>query len=167
MARYSLLSEHISFFTKHGAIDFEELITEAEADCLKKGASTYNLWQQSEECKKIIAEKRLGKIAGELTSSKTIILAFDQKLEPGHYSLQTMSCLRPLVCGLLLNLVSRKGSFVADAFFLKEPALLIAYGGERTLYTLNPSDPHTHLLKKQGYVFGDVVNSSTHPVVCY
>lgn len=43
--------------------------------------------------------------------------------------------------------------------------LLIVYTKETALYIHNPMDPHTHALKKLGYVFGDRLRSSTHPIV--
>jgi hypothetical protein len=41
--------------------------------------------------------------------------------------------------------------------------LLFLYAEEDALYTLNPLDPHTHALKRMGYVFGDRLKETTHP----
>ena len=43
--------------------------------------------------------------------------------------------------------------------------LLIVYTEDKTLYRLNHDDPQTHLYKKMGYVFGDKLKNTTHPLV--
>jgi len=41
--------------------------------------------------------------------------------------------------------------------------LLFVYAEEGVAYMLNPLDPHTHYLKRLGYVFGDRLKETTHP----
>ncbi|HSW86618.1 MAG TPA: hypothetical protein VLG49_03865 [Rhabdochlamydiaceae bacterium] len=43
--------------------------------------------------------------------------------------------------------------------------LLIVYCSDKTIYTLEKNDLFTHVLKKQGYVFGDHLRSTTHPIL--
>lgn len=43
--------------------------------------------------------------------------------------------------------------------------ILIAYTSETTLYRYCEDDPHTHIYKKMGYVFGDRLKNSSHPLV--
>jgi len=43
--------------------------------------------------------------------------------------------------------------------------LLIVYGEEKSLYTYQETDLHTHGLKKFGYVFGDRLKNTTHPTL--
>lgn len=43
--------------------------------------------------------------------------------------------------------------------------LLIAYAPHKIQYRHNPTNPHAHTLKRLGYVFGDLLNETTHPVV--
>lgn len=42
---------------------------------------------------------------------------------------------------------------------------VIAYGSDRLCYTLNELDPITHLIKRFGYVFGDLMKEDTHPLI--
>ena len=43
--------------------------------------------------------------------------------------------------------------------------LLIVYAEYKSLYTYQKINPYTHTLKKFGYVFGDRLKNSTHPVL--
>ena len=43
--------------------------------------------------------------------------------------------------------------------------LLLAYASAQPVYRFQPSDPHTHFLKQYGYVFGDTLPETTHPVL--
>ena len=43
--------------------------------------------------------------------------------------------------------------------------ILLTYVPQTTVYILNQSDSHTHLLKKLGYGFGDKLLDSMHPIV--
>ncbi|HXF28691.1 MAG TPA: hypothetical protein VN457_02490 [Chlamydiales bacterium] len=42
---------------------------------------------------------------------------------------------------------------------------LVVYADERSQYILQEKDPHTHLLKKQGYGFGDHLKEEHHPLI--
>jgi len=43
---------------------------------------------------------------------------------------------------------------------------LIVYTSARSLYILQPEDPHTHALKHLGYVFNDKLSDKLHPLIC-
>jgi len=43
--------------------------------------------------------------------------------------------------------------------------LLIAFGEDNLVYKLQSNDPNSHTLKNEGYVFGDKLNASTHPLI--
>jgi hypothetical protein len=43
--------------------------------------------------------------------------------------------------------------------------LILAYSSANAVYRLLPSDTHTHFLKNFGYVFGDQLKESTHPLL--
>lgn len=43
--------------------------------------------------------------------------------------------------------------------------LMIVYTETQANYILQPNDPHTHDLKKLGYVFNDKLSDKTHPIV--
>jgi hypothetical protein len=44
--------------------------------------------------------------------------------------------------------------------------LLITYAEDRSNYVLRQGDPHTHVLKRLGYGFGDSLGQATHPILC-
>jgi len=43
--------------------------------------------------------------------------------------------------------------------------LLIVYTEKRALYRLEENDPHTHELKKLGYIYGEQLKNTTHPII--
>jgi hypothetical protein len=43
--------------------------------------------------------------------------------------------------------------------------LLVAYAPKQAIYHLENKDPHTHAWKRLGYVFGDSLNDSVHPII--
>lgn len=47
----------------------------------------------------------------------------------------------------------------------KQRFLLIAYATMRAVYAFEENDPHTHALKKLGYVFGDRLGEACHPIL--
>lgn len=42
---------------------------------------------------------------------------------------------------------------------------LIVYANNNAYYQLEPQDPHTHMLKRLGYVFNDKLNDRLHPII--
>ncbi len=45
--------------------------------------------------------------------------------------------------------------------------LLICFTQQKARYKLETKDYHTHLLKKEGYAFGDLLLNTTHPLLHY
>jgi hypothetical protein len=108
-------------------------------------------------------------------------------------TLHEMSCIQGIVCGCLLQLSSSKqNSSETSEGFIPIPKkagsgiffspdlplsfdylihtsnmqqLLIVYAEDKSLYTYLETDPHTHTLKKLGYVFGDRLKNATHPIL--
>jgi hypothetical protein len=106
-------------------------------------------------------------------------------------SLNAFSCANPLSGALIIRLSetpidpcdpqvcpipSHAGSAIflspdkvipwAELFSQKDLRLLIlAYASKRTFYRLEKNDPHTHLWKRLGYVFGDLLKDNLHPVL--
>jgi len=110
---------------------------------------------------------------------------------PSPTTLQKVSAFQSIVCGILIRLTDGPAPKVSD-FFCPYPAkkgemtlfkpdlplsfdplfqipnqslLLIAYCIPKTVYILEPNDPHTHRLKKEGYAFGDLLKNKTHPII--
>ncbi len=111
----------------------------------------------------------------------------------GAAVLESIGSVRPIVGGLLIRLSGYSaddsqhpsqhpwlpttpghGTFLSPTLPIDQDRLhqepdcafwLIAYLGDKALYTLTPEDPHTHELKTFGYVFGDQVEERTHPLL--
>jgi len=125
---------------------------------------------------------------GETEPSKFKTI-YDQFLHQ-EGTLQEKSCIKPVVCGLNICIEPAQPSEMTSILFPKTPGsgvffkadipldfqfltqvsggryLMIAYADRRTVYILNEKDPHTHLLKRQGYVFGDLLSDSLNPLIC-
>lgn len=224
--RFATSSEHRDFFTKKGYIEFDDLLSEEEADKLKElgrailgrrlAASPTevmrksslglfmagrDVWREEAQIKALFFKSRLSEIASSLFKTVPLRLAYDQWIETGHVhdfpfshpaSLQDVSSFQSLVGGLIIQLSDqpakaapsihlsplpqKKGSGVYFAsrislaldklFQLPGQTLyLLAFCPKKTLYILDKKDPHTHLLKKEGYVFGDQLKSPRHPLI--
>lgn len=109
--------------------------------------------------------------------------------------LTTVSCLEGIACGVMLALDNEDSALpnetppeALDVFskqrghviFFRPDApvqwnrlyahpgcrfYLIVYTQASAHYRLQPSDPHTHALKRLGYVFNDKLNDRLHPII--
>ena len=167
--RFATSFEHRDFFSKNGYIEFEGLITLDECALLLSKEPGRDLWRKDVLVKRISLRPQFGEIASVLSHKKTLRIGFDQLLDPKNPILLADSCLKPTI-GLLIILTGEKAG--SGIFFnpespmpAAEHAFLIIYSDTKTIYHLNKKDPHTHALKKLGYVFGDLVKSDTHPFI--
>lgn len=122
----------------------------------------------------------------DLRSFDTFQPIFDKR-----YSLQQISSIQNLVGAFVIRLtegpelengldfcpIPKKAGnaifFKTDLPFSFDPflnvpnqaAILVAYCKENSVYMFQPNDPHTHTLKKEGYVFGDRLKNQTHPII--
>lgn len=140
--------------------------------------------------RRLVVKQLPHSVACELLLAGPVRLAFDQfysnlALQTGTVTLPSMSSLQPTLGGLLVRLSGTSmvedpawiPSQVGNASFLatdlpidqtllcQDAFLLVVYCGEKSLYVLNPQDPYTHDLKGLGYVFGDMVQDATHPLL--
>lgn len=160
-----------------------------------------DLWRSSEAIKRVVLAKQLAEMVFDLMEIKPLRLGYDQLiavnsledqslvgLEPK--SLQAMSCLQGVLCGIMLCLSSSANSdspqtslfpnkagnavfFSAEVEIdfkllnqhLGQRYLLIAYTQPTALYVSNPCDPNVHSLKSLGYNFGDKLTDKLHPIV--
>lgn len=173
-----------------------------------------DVWRSNPFLSKLVKQPRFAEIASELIETKPLRLGYDQVL-PAPYSfkfsplkqqvythfmeqtasLEAVSCLQGVVCGLILTLKHsgepREGSSLeginifptrsGSAIFFQptisinwsalfsclpeERFYLIVYTQAMARYHLQPQDPHTHALKQLGYVFNDKLNDHLHPIV--
>ena len=153
-----------------------------------------NLSREDGAVKKIVMHQRFVDLAFSTLHAPRLRLAYDEYIRTGAqggtifnhaYSLQGVSCFQSIVCGFLIKLCDtespipfpqKKGSvlffkgstlFPWDTLFETphQRHLLIAYGSQKLIYTLEKNDPHTHALKREGYVFGDLLANATHPTL--
>lgn len=154
-----------------------------------------DLWRDDATVRKQVLSRSLAELAADIFKKKTLHLAFDQLLRTTTQtgfsnqipsSLQAISSIQPLAGALLIHL---SGTPISSEFipssrenvmlfspnlvipweiFFQLPHqsyLLIAYAPAEALYVLEKKDPHTHALKKMGYVFGDRLQHAHHPIV--
>lgn len=153
----------------------------------------FDLWRESPDIKKILFNRPLSEIASQLFQAPLLRIAFDQYCDteqgdfcpfPHLLSIEEISCAKPLAGALLLALTasgaaplpSRPGYGVYlnphkaidwKALFSQKGAryIAIAYATKNTLYHFEPKDPRTHAWKSLGYVFGDLLKDTTHPII--
>jgi hypothetical protein len=157
----------------------------------------YDLWRDSESLKKITHKHSIAQLVSELTQIIPLRFAFDQyfsmtKCTVSPYdvpsTLQDISCLSPLVGGVILPLhdlaspptyfpmplKAGDALFISSEFSLPWPQLfstsglcflLIAFAREKTFFRADSHDPHAVSLKKLGYVYNDLLNDRLHPIV--
>lgn len=167
----------------------------------------HDLFRKDDGIKKNILHRRLAEIAVELMEVRALRIGYDQLLSgvlqsstddaknvytqylQDEGSLQDKSCIKPVICGLLVCLEPADSIEIPPALLSKTPGsgvyfkpdlpfdltflahakkgryLLITYADPRTVYILNDKDPHTHSLKHRGYVFGDRLSDKLNPLV--
>lgn len=179
--KYHISREHHFFFEQHRYIEFEGLLSNQELDHLARAIGKYSkqvrdLFRASDEVRKIVQMSRLAKIASELTHKRHLRLGFDQVVQTplALNILEQQCCITGLVAGLLIDLDDPTGRGIYFAPALDTGVLpleankkyfLIVWADARAQYILQQQDPHTHELKKLGYVFGDRLKEKWHPTI--
>lgn len=154
----------------------------------------HDLYREIEPLKKFLTSKTLATIISELTSESYFRLAFDQLLlypmaknYPHHLKVADDLSFQGLILGMMIKIggatedeisyLPKKTSNVVffdptltlnlDAFDSPTgtEVLLVGFGFQDIRYRHKDSDPHTHLLKNYGYVFGDSLINAHHPIV--
>lgn len=179
--KYSISREQHFFFEQNHYIEFDGLLSDVEhkslVDALKKvHVQARDLSHTIKPVKAITHMTRLAKLASQLTHKTFLRFGFDQILcppiETGLVSQDL--CISGLVGLLYLSLDGQEVHAIfadptADADTLPLQAdtryLVIGWAEERAMYVLQPNDPHTHELKKHGYVFGDRLKEEWHQIL--
>ena len=155
----------------------------------------HDLWRDDETLRKKILSNAFALIGAELFKKKSLQIAYDQLLrtgsKPGYpnklpSTLNEISSIYPLAGALLIHLsgpaipseiipsqhenviyLSPDMTIPWELFYQMphQSYLLIAYANPESVYVLQKKDPHTHALKKRGYVFGDRVKHDNRPIV--
>lgn len=181
----------------------------------------HDLWRSNPFLQKLVVQTRFAEIAAELIEKKNLRLGYDQFF-PAHQqilfsqetqvyshflekttSLQAVSCLQGVACGLILSLGGKEEASSQEAkaaegetkagegidifpsqpgniiffqprvlikwnhlyHYLGQKFYLIVYTLASAYYQLEPQDPHTHALKRLGYVFNDKLNDKLNPII--
>ncbi|HEV3269877.1 MAG TPA: hypothetical protein VGZ69_04425 [Candidatus Rhabdochlamydia sp.] len=154
----------------------------------------YDLWRDNKELKEILHNRSLIKIIAELFNAFPLRIAFDQYIKAtspspiqATWALEELSCIKPLAGSMLIPLsfsktlkshfpFPQKGNvlFLAPDYPIPWPLLfaledlkllIVSFAPEKAIYQQETRDPHQHVLKKWGYVFGDSLNNQYHPLL--
>ncbi|NGX45040.1 MAG: hypothetical protein K940chlam2_00180 [Chlamydiae bacterium] len=169
--RYLMTPQQTRFFSEHGTIDFDPLISDEDLHILEEALKTHpsgrDLFRHSEGARKILCSKKFGEIGAALFNETPLMVAYTQyPFAPveEEVTLEFISSFSDLAGAVLLN--TEQSIFVAPTHPLPPfQGVLIAYGSTRTRYKINTLDPKGHELKKLGFGSGDRLKAETHPIV--
>ena len=178
--KYHISREQHFFFEKNQFIEFDALLSDAELKRLqaaleKVPPNSRDASHAVDAIKKISHLAKLAKLASELTHKTKLRFGFDQFLVPpyGVKNLHNEICITSLAMALYVNVATGHAIFSLPAMDLASLPLdkearyfLICWAEERSQYILQPRDPHTHELKRRGFVFGDRLKEEWHPTLC-
>lgn len=178
----------------------------------------HDVWRSHPFLQKIATQTRLAEIGAGLIEKKILRLGYDQFFlgppKKSHVldnrslfyqflekttSLETVSCLQGVTCGLVFALGGNENVFPEEkpssfethgmeifpsqaghAIFFQshlpihwsrlfelqgQRFYLIVYTNPTAHYQLQPEDPHTHALKRLGYIINDKLNDKLNPIV--
>jgi hypothetical protein len=234
--KFAISGDHLDYFNKHHAIEFEGLFNTDQAIQLvgavdaaisarlgirlaeinkqppeKLFLAGRDLWRAHNSLKKIVTQNHFSEIAAQLTKQRTLRLGYDQlfpspknsiyQISKGPYaqflsnnlSLNEISCLQGVVCGLMICLGSEQSEESEKAselqiftprpgngvFFQPEAILdfqqlcnlpgkrylMIVYTKATSVYILRQTDPNTNFLRQVGYSFGDKLSDKLNPIL--
>ena len=170
-----------SYFKEYGKICFEDMIDEKErlAEALSTAFQSRlqkipdpwlagrDLWRDSPFLRELLL-KKIAPIGIDLLHKEGLRLLADQKLPQNGSERTTMEMLFGFQPVLLVVGVQEAVTFYHPSMPIPcKEHYLIAYGNEKSYYLQKKSDPANHLLKQQGYVFGETLRGATHPMVYF
>lgn len=179
--KYQISAVQRHFFEKNKYIEFEQMLTLDEQILLslayEKAARDVAISNQ--KVQKVLFSPRFGQIAYELSLVKPLRYGLDEIItETSSFSCyKDERCVQGLEIAVLLYINPNEAkagnalfflpseSYEADIFDAKQTWLVLGFANKDALYVCNLKDPHTHNLKRQGYVFGDRLKEKTHPVL--
>lgn len=187
--RISLSNDQKAFFEKEGYVALEGVLSAQDIERLRIAfqgyipttrwdkelyakrifENGYDLFLKHQDIFKEIPLKRIALIASELLDILPIRYVFDQ-LCATHSDTPVIDTCSVNGCALVCCISLENGTCL---FVRSDRAPKVEFGlywilglGIRNLqYLHNDKDPHTHVLKSYGYVFGDALKQSTHPVL--
>jgi len=136
-----------------------------------KECGVYNSWRKSDAIKKVCFNPLFAQLAHAVTKERSIRFAFSLTLSPENREgcLDDLSSVKPTIGALL---ISENGShFIhpncpfSQIENISGYCLIIAYARDKSVYAFNPKDPNKHLLKNDGYAYGDHLKNETNPLL--
>ena len=153
----------------------------------------HDLFKQIGILKKLLTSPAMANVISHLTNEKYFRLLFDQMLIypkaknfPDKLNLKNDLSFQGVILGALIqfegtcessndyfpkqlgNITFFNPEFNLDLTDFLAPTskeiLLVGFGAQDSRYRFKESDPHTHLLKNYGYVFGDPLTNAHHPL---
>lgn len=167
----------------------------------------HDLWREHEVLQKLCCNPLIAEIAAELIEQRNLRLGYDQLLlgptqtsitqQTDAYisfiqkeaTLEEISCLHGLLCGILISLSpnsqsTEKSDFLPEKqgnilFFQPNIKMdlkalhnhptqryyLIVFTSIFASYYHQPNDPHTPALKSMGFIYNDKLTDKTHPII--
>lgn len=162
--RYEVTQSQIAYFEKNKTILFEDFFPITVSDSTRKYRSGFDLWRKDVEIKKIALNRELGTILFQLTGIRPIRLLYDQIVENETVDL-TESPFQGAFIGVLILPTSLVIFSSELPFTVEDRSLLIVYGELNSVFTFKEKSPFTAPLKKQGYNYGDSLNSDDYPLI--
>ncbi|MBS0628614.1 MAG: hypothetical protein JSS30_00135 [Verrucomicrobia bacterium] len=178
--RYTITSTQLNFFRKEGQIEFEDLYSSIEIVTLKAlleqtlavANTGRDLHRGNAPLLDALHTSRLGQVASGLFGKKRLRFVFTQfgNFFEGVRPIEQISSMTETCGGCVLNLHTGVATFYSAQFpldfaKLEPPYLLVVFATDKARYRLQDSDPCTHLLKRLGYGFGDLITEETHPLI--
>lgn len=175
--KYQITAKQRHFFEKNGYIEFEELLSKKELDtlwhCYRQDPKKRDLVLRNPKVKEILFSPRFSQIASELSMTRLLRYGFDEVLSSCRF--KDECCIQGLEIAMLLyidptaaksaNTIFFFPGLCPDIFEQAQTWLVFVWANRDAQYILNQKDPYTHELKKLGYVFGDRLKETTHPVL--
>jgi hypothetical protein len=164
--RIDITAKQHAQFTANLEISFGDLLTEEDRLTLARFTTGHNLWMKNSSIKKILSNRSIAEIIHELTQAPQIRLLFDARMDKGEVDLSKF-CVQGILFYILICIETGNVTFVQKDKIsaITKPTFLAIYGKAESIYIFNERDPHTHQLKKLGYVFGDRLKSTDFPFV--
>ncbi len=162
--RYEVTQSQTAFYDKNKSILFEDFFPLSVTDVIETFSSGYDLWRKHPEIKKMAYNQDLGTILFQLTHYRPIRLLFDRIVENEMINLNETS-FQGAIAGVIVSGSSITIFSAEIPFTVTEKALLLAYGELKSVFAFRENDLYAAKLKKQGYAYGDALNSDDYPLI--
>ncbi len=177
--RYAITSSQLSHLRKEGELELEALFTPEEVGNLRhcidlaaaQSETGRDIERENPPLRSALHLSRLGQIASSLFDKKPLRLAFTQYSPIFHDAipLEELTSVSETCGGCAIDLASGSITFYTPDHPIPFPELppyfFLAFTTGKARYKLQEKDIHTHLLKKLGYGFGDLLTVDTHPFI--